>query len=288
MSNINRKDVMSKSDETIMHEALLARIRELEKTSDNKDVAIEVFSDFIKKLDESHHLTKHGDNYTDRFLQYSNLRRVDDPDLDKNEVQRSIFHNFSGYYSNNAIIEAQLDVFFPERISNNDQSLPPEMNTPVEKLGLDSYIVGKLKEHGINTVGRLAKLNDKQLSDQLNIGALGRVLIMKTLLRFNAYIDTKEGDVSASEDSGAKDYDIFDLKIETLEITPATMHPLQANNIKTVGDLVQKTEDQIAAIPKIGKKSMGYIQDALEFFDLKLGMTKEDMQKIKPKQKRAL
>lgn len=279
---------MRKSDEIIMHEALLARIRELEKASDNKDAAIEVFSDFIKKLDESHHLTKHGDNYTDRFLQYSNLRRVDEPDLDKNEVQRSVFHNFSGYYSNNAIIEAQLDVFFPERISNNDQALPPEMNTSVEKLGLDSYIVGKLKEHGINTVGRLAKLNDKQLSDQLNIGALGRVLIMKTLLRFNAYNDTTEGDVSASENLGAEEYDIFNLKVEALDITLATMNPLKANNINTLGDLVEKTDSQIAAIPNIGKKSMRDIRNAVESFDLKLGMTKEDMQKIKPKQKRAL
>ena len=50
------------------------------------------------------------------------------------------------------------------------------------------------------------------------------------------------------------------------------MNALSSANIRTIGDLTQKTEEEISKTRNFGKKSLQEIKDKLKEWGLKLGM----------------
>ena len=71
--------------------------------------------------------------------------------------------------------------------------------------------------------------------------------------------------------------DLFDRPIEDLaELSVRSRNSLQKENLKTLGDLVQKTEDEMLAIENFGKKSLKEITDFLEEHNLRFGMQLEE------------
>jgi DNA-directed RNA polymerase subunit alpha len=71
--------------------------------------------------------------------------------------------------------------------------------------------------------------------------------------------------------------DLFAKPIEDLaELSVRSRNSLQKENIQTLGDLVQKSEEEMLAIENFGKKSLKEIEDFLEEPALRSGMTRED------------
>jgi DNA-directed RNA polymerase subunit alpha len=71
--------------------------------------------------------------------------------------------------------------------------------------------------------------------------------------------------------------DLFSRQIEDLaELSVRSRNSLQKENIRTLGDLVQKTEDEMLAIENFGKKSLQEIQDFLQEHSLRFGMALEE------------
>ena len=67
--------------------------------------------------------------------------------------------------------------------------------------------------------------------------------------------------------------DLFDRPIEDLaELSVRSRNSLQKENIQTLGDLVQRSEDQMLGIENFGKKSLTEISDFLDEHDLRFGM----------------
>lgn len=67
--------------------------------------------------------------------------------------------------------------------------------------------------------------------------------------------------------------DLFSRPIEDLaELSVRSRNSLQKENIRTLGDLVQKSEDEMLAIENFGKKSLKEITDFLGEHDLRFGM----------------
>ncbi len=67
--------------------------------------------------------------------------------------------------------------------------------------------------------------------------------------------------------------DLLAREIEDLaELSVRSRNSLQKENIKTLGDLVQRTEDEMLEIENFGKKSLKEIQDFLAEHDLRFGM----------------
>ena len=64
----------------------------------------------------------------------------------------------------------------------------------------------------------------------------------------------------------------LNIKIEDLELSIRVMNALIQNDIKTVGDLVQKTRDELIRIPNFGRKSLNEIKEVLGSMSLELGM----------------
>ncbi|HSH75371.1 MAG TPA: DNA-directed RNA polymerase subunit alpha [Longimicrobiales bacterium] len=71
--------------------------------------------------------------------------------------------------------------------------------------------------------------------------------------------------------------DLFERPIEDLaELSVRSRNSLQKENIRTLGDLVQRTEDEMLQIENFGKKSLKEIADFLEEQGLRFGMQLEE------------
>ena len=67
--------------------------------------------------------------------------------------------------------------------------------------------------------------------------------------------------------------DLFSRPIEDLaELSVRSRNSLQKENIRTLGDLVQKSEEDMLGIENFGKKSLKEISDFLEEHELRFGM----------------
>jgi DNA-directed RNA polymerase subunit alpha len=66
---------------------------------------------------------------------------------------------------------------------------------------------------------------------------------------------------------------ILDTPVEELELSVRSSNCLKNANIKTIGDLTRKTEDEIAKTRNFGKKSLQEIKERLAEWGLSLGMT---------------
>ena len=64
--------------------------------------------------------------------------------------------------------------------------------------------------------------------------------------------------------------------ISELELSVRSANCLEAANIKTIGDLIQKTEGQMLKYKNFGKKSLNEINAILVGMNLHLGMNIED------------
>ena len=60
--------------------------------------------------------------------------------------------------------------------------------------------------------------------------------------------------------------------VDDLELTVRSANCLKSENIQTIGELVQMTEQDLLRAPNLGKKSLVEINEVLNSFDLHLGM----------------
>ncbi|MDR3167226.1 MAG: DNA-directed RNA polymerase subunit alpha, partial [Treponema sp.] len=66
---------------------------------------------------------------------------------------------------------------------------------------------------------------------------------------------------------------ILNTPVEELELSVRSSNCLKNANIKTIGELTRKTEDDIAKTRNFGKKSLQEIKEKLKEWNLSLGIT---------------
>lgn len=89
--------------------------------------------------------------------------------------------------------------------------------------------------------------------------------------QLHAFVDMSFSE--SNEDSNVRnDYDPLLLRpVDDLELTVRSANCLKAENIYYIGDLVQKTENELLKTPNLGKKSLTEIKDVLAARSLSLG-----------------
>jgi DNA-directed RNA polymerase subunit alpha len=93
---------------------------------------------------------------------------------------------------------------------------------------------------------------------------------------FSVFINFKENEYA--EDDGNEDMDetirrVLNMPVEELELSVRSSNCLKNANIKTIGELTRKTEDDIAKTRNFGKKSLQEIKEKLLEWNLSLGIT---------------
>ena len=77
--------------------------------------------------------------------------------------------------------------------------------------------------------------------------------------------------------SGAASFDPILLRsVDELELTVRSANCLKAENIYYIGDLIQRTENELLKTPNLGRKSLNEIKEVLASRDLTLGMKLEN------------
>ena len=99
---------------------------------------------------------------------------------------------------------------------------------------------------------------------------------------FTVFINFDENNLGLDDDSdedNERTRTFLNTPVEELELSVRSSNCLKNADIKTIGDLVRRTEDDINKTRNFGKKSLQEIKDKLKEWNLSLGMT--DMKLLK-------
>ncbi len=107
---------------------------------------------------------------------------------------------------------------------------------------------------------------------------------------FTIFINFDEDQIVGDEDLSDEDEQLrrfLDTPVEELELSVRSSNCLKNANIRTIGDLTKKTEEDIVKTRNFGKKSLQEIREKLSEWNLSLGMKDyshlklQNMQKLK-------
>ncbi|MCP5268426.1 MAG: DNA-directed RNA polymerase subunit alpha [Zoogloeaceae bacterium] len=139
------------------------------------------------------------------------------------------------------------------RVAYNVESARVEQRTDLDKLIIDIETNGVVEpEDAIRTAARM-------LIDQLSIFA------------------DLEGTAVPVEQKASIQVDPILLRpVDDLELTVRSANCLKAENIYYIGDLIQRTENELLKTPNLGRKSLNEIKEVLAARGLTLGMKLEN------------
>jgi len=143
--------------------------------------------------------------------------------------------------------------------------------SPVKKV---SYTVDKTRVENRTDLDKLTiELQTNGTIDPEEAIRISASILQRQL---HAFVDMSFEESSA--DSNVRnDYDPLLLRpVDDLELTVRSANCLKAENIYYIGDLVQKTENELLKTPNLGKKSLTEIKDVLAARSLSLGMKLEN------------
>jgi len=91
--------------------------------------------------------------------------------------------------------------------------------------------------------------------------------------QLNVFVDFDVVESSeAAADEGDNVADLLSQPIDHLDLSVRSMNCLKSDNVFYVGDLVQRTEQEMLRTPNFGRKSLTEIKVVLEGMGLELGM----------------
>jgi len=93
---------------------------------------------------------------------------------------------------------------------------------------------------------------------------------------FSIFINFDESIVSSNEEIDEEEEKvkkILNTPVEELELSVRSSNCLKNANIRTIGDLTKRSEEEIAKTRNFGKKSLTEIKEKLKEWNLSLGMT---------------
>lgn len=104
------------------------------------------------------------------------------------------------------------------------------------------------------------------------------IRVSATILQrqLHAFVDMKFGELKADQKERISYDPILLRPVDDLELTVRSANCLKAENIFYIGDLVQKSENELLKTPNLGKKSLTEIKDVLATRSLSLGMKLEN------------
>ena len=149
----------------------------------------------------------------------------------------------------------QLDASFSpiRRVSYTVENARVEQRTDLDKLVLDIETNGAIDPE--EAVRRAANI----LQDQISI-----------------FVELKSPEAASISMPEPNINPLLLRPVDDLELTVRSANCLKAENIFFIGDLVQRTENELLKTPNLGKKSLTEIKDVLASHQLSLGMKLEN------------
>ena len=158
----------------------------------------------------------------------------------------------------NRIGELRLDASYSplRRVEYSVEATRVEQRTDLDKLILEIESNGTISPE--EAIRRAATILQQQVS---------------------AFIDPNQVAAGQSIQAAVKFDPILFQPVEQLDLTVRSTNCLKAENLRTIGDLVQRTETQLLKTPNLGKKSLEEIKQALVLKGLELGTELPEFEK---------
>ena len=149
----------------------------------------------------------------------------------------------------------QLDASFSpvRRVSYSVESARVERRTDLDKLIIDIETNGAIDPE--ETLRRAATILHEQIA---------------------VFVNLEEASAEASGKDEPEVDPLLMRPVDDLELTVRSANCLKAENIYSIGDLIQRTENELLKTPNLGKKSLTEIKDVLAQRGLSLGMRLEN------------
>ncbi len=158
-------------------------------------------------------------------------------------------------------------------------------NAPIGVIPLDSTFtpVHRVKYQVENTrVGQRTDY-DKLTLDVTTNGSLtpeeavsrAAQIMIEHLRRFTALTDVEEIPDEAEDEEQDERQKMMDMSIEELDLSVRSYNCLKRAGIDTVGELCQKTPDEMMRVRNLGSKSLTEVESKLKAFNLSLSMPEE-------------
>jgi DNA-directed RNA polymerase subunit alpha len=154
-----------------------------------------------------------------------------------------------------ALGHLQLDASFSpvRKIAYSVESARVEQRTDLDKLIID------IETNGVVDPEEAVRYAARILVDQLSV-----------------FADLKGTPAAVEESRTAQQVDPILLRpVDDLELTVRSANCLKAENIYYIGDLIQRTENELLKTPNLGRKSLNEIKEVLASKGLSLGMKLE-------------
>lgn len=160
--------------------------------------------------------------------------------------------------ANNTIGRIIMDASFSpvRRVAYKVDAARVAQRTDLDKLELE------IETNGVITPEEALKSAVRILQEQLSI--------------FGTIQTETEVEESKEEDATPPLNPILTRPVDELELTVRSANCLKAENIYYIGDLIQRTENELLKTPNLGRKSLSEIKDVLAAHGLTLGMRLEN------------
>ena len=146
-------------------------------------------------------------------------------------------------------------IFSPvRRVTYDVEAARVGQRTDYDKLRLDVLTDGSIEPR--EAIGQAAEILIRQLA------------IFTDLDRIEGFAEVQSGEAGGSEAPAAHGMENF--PIEELELGVRSYNCLKRVGIETIGDLVSKSENELASIPNFGRKSIEEVKETLATHGLNL------------------
>jgi Bacterial RNA polymerase, alpha chain C terminal domain len=175
----------------------------------------------------------------------------------------------------------------PGSISQNDlvsEAAPPQPREKVPFSNIFLINVGELelsvrsatglKNDNIIYIGDLVQKTDAEILRTPNFGRKSLTEIKDVLAQIGLRLGVELSDWPPEnvEELAKRFQTIFFKKVDELELSVRTANCLKNDNVIYIGDLVQKSEEEMLRTPNFGRKSLNEIMGVLAQMGLHLGM----------------
>ena len=193
-----------------------------------------------------------------------------------------------------ATLTKDIRFYLEMEVSRGRGYLPAERNKqegmPIGAIPVDSIFSPVVKVNFAVEETRVGQITDfdRLIVEITTNGAMSpeeALLYASNILQRHLDIFVNYGELPVEEEEGEEEdkefLELINKPITELELSVRSANCLEAANIKTIGDLVQKTEAQMLKYKNFGKKSLSEIQNILTGMNIHLGMNVQERLKRK-------
>lgn len=185
---------MSKTNDDLIKEGLLARIRELESINKHKDMALSLTARFITDMDYQERDKPYKNRHEESFLLFAidecDCDAVLNKHLDSRIIKDAMMYAFIDSNISNPTIERALDELYPSRAERTPTS--PVFDRHIHDLELTVHTTNRLLENDIKTIGDLVRCPMRHLKTMPNLGKKSLADIKDNLERVGLEIQMTE------------------------------------------------------------------------------------------------